>query len=351
MFSVSFFLKVASKLGLSHISSGEGKERHIQVSKVKVCGQVPHEASGDEQNPSPSTVMSDISDEKEKSSESPLIKKLEDDRNKKLGDGVSDDLSSLVLSPAQHIICEGEDHQSEDARENILSDKGKGSPEDEPAASNKENKSDKKTEKGKQKMHSQTVESNDDKTPKTETCKHCQKNILHDNLTLHELHCWKQSRLIPHANISEDKAAVTSVKKKDNKQKDKKKDKPKKSHVQKASDILSKIDDDDFEGLIASITELDSKCAFKKCKTLTNTLGRNCELCTRRFCLTHLTPEVHGCGDAAKSAARRLISRDGVLHSGSGAPNRKPSQARRAQLESKMEKKLGELAGRRARNV
>lgn len=35
-----------------------------------------------------------------------------------------------------------------------------------------------------------------------------------------------------------------------------------------------------------------------------------------RFCLTHGLPEVHGCGDAAKTQARISISREGRIYSG-----------------------------------
>ena len=35
-----------------------------------------------------------------------------------------------------------------------------------------------------------------------------------------------------------------------------------------------------------------------------------------RFCLTHGTPEVHGCGEAAKVQARINISKEGKIYSG-----------------------------------
>ena len=119
--------------------------------------------------------------------------------------------------------------------------------------------------------------------------------------------------------------------------------------VRKTAEALDKVADDDFDALIATVTALDSKCSFKKCKTLTTTLGRHCQHCTRRFCLQHLTPEVHGCGEAAKVHARQTISREGVLHPGSGVPNKKPARERRAQLERKLNKKLDELNDRRSR--
>ena len=53
-------------------------------------------------------------------------------------------------------------------------------------------------------------------------------------------------------------------------------------------------------------------------------------------------PEIHGCGDAAKSAARQQISRDGKLYSGSGRPSMLPDPTRKAQLQRRLDKKLNE---------
>uniref|UniRef100_A0A2C9JKU4 DNA helicase n=1 Tax=Biomphalaria glabrata TaxID=6526 RepID=A0A2C9JKU4_BIOGL len=210
----------------------------------------------------------------------------------------------------------------------------------------------KQTEKGRQSQNSVTdLPDNCAIDDDIKQCCHCQKNIRIANLALHELHC---SRLKKTKDINTEGGEKISeqggAKKKEVKATEKKKP-AMKPQTHKVAEVLGKIDPNDFEGLIASITELDSKCAFRKCKTLTNTLGRNCEHCTRRFCLTHLMPEVHGCGDAAKEAARRVISREGVLHSGSGVPNKKPNPARRAQLELKLEKKIGDLTNKRSKNT
>lgn len=62
-----------------------------------------------------------------------------------------------------------------------------------------------------------------------------------------------------------------------------------------------------------------------------------------RFCINHGLPEAHGCGDAARKAARQQISRDGKLFSGSGRPDMKPDPVRKAQLQRKLDKKLTEL--------
>ena len=58
-------------------------------------------------------------------------------------------------------------------------------------------------------------------------------------------------------------------------------------------------------------------------------------------------PEVHGCGDAAKKAARQQISRDGKLFSGSGRPTTLPDPTKKAQLQRKLDKKLTEMSGER----
>ena len=58
-------------------------------------------------------------------------------------------------------------------------------------------------------------------------------------------------------------------------------------------------------------------------------------------------PEIHGCGDAAKSAARQQIARDGKLYSGSGRPNMLPDPTRKAQLQRKLDKKLNGMTDQR----
>lgn len=66
-----------------------------------------------------------------------------------------------------------------------------------------------------------------------------------------------------------------------------------------------------------------------------------------RFCLEHGLPEAHGCGDAARRAARQQISRDGQLYSGSGRPDKKPDAVRKAQLQRKLDKKMSDLEDQR----
>ena len=60
-------------------------------------------------------------------------------------------------------------------------------------------------------------------------------------------------------------------------------------------------------------------------------------------------PELHGCGDAAKAHARRVISKEGVLYQGGGVPDKRPDPVKRAQLQRKMDKKLQDLGKQRQR--
>lgn len=53
-----------------------------------------------------------------------------------------------------------------------------------------------------------------------------------------------------------------------------------------------------------------------------------------RFCCSHGVPEIHGCGSAAKSAARQQIVRDGILYSGSGRPNMLPDPTTTPKVDS-----------------
>ena len=350
--------QVSSQLGLHHVSVGEGEERHIQVSKLQLpdAGVEKKEV---ENTTSSDTVSQSVASGGSEEKCSVAVTSVHDRSHESLGGTKTDCCSSLseveetlkseVSVNKANLEKSSVDKMTEEVQRLKL---------DSDVASNIAS------------SESSSVSASDAsredpiKIVTAMACSLCQKEIPKANFSLHELNCQRQMRAASAAAAVEPKrngildpserptSALSSKasKKKEARQKEKKeKAKPKVTHVQKAEEVLKKIDDDDFDGLIASITQLDGKCSFKKCKTLTTTLGRNCEFCTRRFCLSHLQPEVHGCGSAAKDAARRLISRDGVLHAGSGRPNKKPDQVKRAHLEKKLEKKLGDLAGSRNR--
>lgn len=87
---------------------------------------------------------------------------------------------------------------------------------------------------------------------------------------------------------------------------------------------LHKAEDvDDFDAMIAAVQKMDSICAFVKCKVSVQVIVAQCPHCRRRFCLNHGLPEVHGCGQDAKVAARKTLCREGKLIPGSGVPNKK----------------------------
>ncbi|XP_076027106.1 DNA-binding protein SMUBP-2 [Genypterus blacodes] len=104
---------------------------------------------------------------------------------------------------------------------------------------------------------------------------------------------------------------------------------------------------DDFDTLIDAVMKADTVCAFIKCKASVRTLGQLCLFCKRQYCLSHHIPEVHGCGDEAKSQARMRISREGVLYAGSGTKDKSMDPNKKAYLQRKLDSKLKNMASQR----
>uniref|UniRef100_G1R4B8 DNA-binding protein SMUBP-2 n=1 Tax=Nomascus leucogenys TaxID=61853 RepID=G1R4B8_NOMLE len=105
--------------------------------------------------------------------------------------------------------------------------------------------------------------------------------------------------------------------------------------------------EEDFEALVSAAIKADNTCGFAKCTASVTTLGQFCQLCSRRYCLSHHLPEIHGCGERARAHARQRISREGVLYAGSGTKDRSLDPAKRAQLQRRLDKKLRELSNQR----
>lgn len=105
--------------------------------------------------------------------------------------------------------------------------------------------------------------------------------------------------------------------------------------------------EEDFDALVSAVVKADNTCSFIKCSASTTTLGQFCIHCSRRYCLSHHLPEIHGCGEKARAHARQRISREGVLYAGSGTRDRALDPAKRAQLQRRLDKKLGELSSQR----
>lgn len=63
-------------------------------------------------------------------------------------------------------------------------------------------------------------------------------------------------------------------------------------------------------------------------------MGTVCKLCSYTYCQRHSLPEVHGCGQAARAAARATLT----------AP-RQLRDKERAELKGELKKKVGSLSG------
>jgi hypothetical protein len=50
--------------------------------------------------------------------------------------------------------------------------------------------------------------------------------------------------------------------------------------------------EDDFDALVSAAIKADNTCSFAKCSASIVTLGQLCQLCGRRYCLSHHLPEV-----------------------------------------------------------
>ncbi|XP_045414205.1 DNA-binding protein SMUBP-2 isoform X1 [Lemur catta] len=106
--------------------------------------------------------------------------------------------------------------------------------------------------------------------------------------------------------------------------------------------------EEDFDALVSAAIRADNTCGLAECTASVATLGQFCQLCGRRYCFSHHLPEIHGCGERARAHARQRISREGVLYAGSGTKDRSLDPAKRAQLQRRLDKKLGELSSQRA---
>ncbi|KAK1887825.1 DNA-binding protein SMUBP-2 [Dissostichus eleginoides] len=105
--------------------------------------------------------------------------------------------------------------------------------------------------------------------------------------------------------------------------------------------------DEDFDTLINAVIKAERVCSFLKCKASVLMLGQLCLFCNRQYCLSHHIPEVHGCGDKAKSHARMRISKEGVLYAGSGKKDKTMDPNKKAYLQRKLDSKLKDMSSQR----
>jgi len=154
-------------------------------------------------------------------------------------------------------------------------------------------------------------------------CLQCTKNIPKDNMELHKLRC----------KVKDPGAEIQSKPKKSAKQKSKVKKLPEGSN-----------NDEDFDAMCLEFETMNKICNYEKCGTKVSVMGVDCGWCKRRFCLVHSMAEIHGCGAAAKQAARLQISKDHKLYPGSGTLNKSLDPTKRKQIKRKLDKKIGALS-------
>jgi len=176
------------------------------------------------------------------------------------------------------------------------------------------------------------------------SCSKCKKNVPKINFELHKARC--ASQLLKE---QKDRAEVEYFKSLQS-QADLECSKSKKNKKKKTQQKGNTRSEEDFDSLCEQFQSLDKVCNYTRCKTLVSTLGVTCTFCRIRFCLTHSMAEVHGCGEEARSSARRQVAREGTVNPGSGSNHNRPMDpAKRAQLARKLDKKVNEQEGQRQR--
>merc|ERR1712062_186885 len=119
-------------------------------------------------------------------------------------------------------------------------------------------------------------------------CSTCSQKVPKSNIQLHKLRCCVEKKPL------EKPKATTNAKKKSKK---------------KAT--AAEKEEEDIDKLLAAFDKIDNVCNGEGCKAKIATLGVQCDHCRLRFCLKCGLPEAHGCGQAARIAARQQLSRDG----------------------------------------
>ena len=153
------------------------------------------------------------------------------------------------------------------------------------------------------------------------TCPTCHKSVPRQNLSLHQLRC---------DSIAQQRTAAAV--------------RPKQKPMVKP---LPKIEPEteDVDQLLSQFRQLDSICRYATCKTAISLYGQTCQLCLRRFCLSHHLPEIHGCADQARRQARSASLKQGMIPT---TPSKKLDASKRAQLHRKLDQKIQNMSTKRA---
>ena len=105
-------------------------------------------------------------------------------------------------------------------------------------------------------------------------------------------------------------------------------------------------DDDDDMALLDAIVAAAGSCPVIHCSKSTKTTGATCAHCRLRFCYDHGMPEVHGCGNDARSGARKAWLEGGgaAAHSG-GQAKPKNRDVLKRELDKKIDSTAAEAKG------
>jgi ATP-dependent RNA/DNA helicase IGHMBP2 len=283
----------AEERGFHHQSVGENHNRRIQVKKLIVSAASQPEVK---ESPPQTVVEATI---------------LENDI---IGEALSDRTEKINLNPDETSLKQKKKKKKQNstlAMENLVAP-----PKDKPVKS----------------LASPNLPLASESVDNNIKCDDCKKSVPKQNLALHRLRC---------TGSGPTEQAV----------------KPKQKPVVKPLPVLqtdrakdSKVDKkaDDIDGILSEFRQLDNVCNYATCKTGISLMGQHCNLCNRRFCLSHHLPEIHGCGDAIRRQARNVTLKQGFVAPGSLLVKPKAVDAsKRAHLQRKLDSKLEDMSTQR----
>ena len=161
-------------------------------------------------------------------------------------------------------------------------------------------------------------------------CKFCNRRVPEGNFDIHELRCERLQRKEAQRQTQELKEQEVAKQQHQQQQR---------ANKRLKKDMAGKTDDQVLDELSAAANQ----CHAARCKQPVSVVGCVCKHCRWKFCMTHMLPEEHGCG----AAARR--------QPGTTPPGPKPPPASRTQqikhdqLQRKLQKTLEEKAADRAK--
>ena len=182
-------------------------------------------------------------------------------------------------------------------------------------------------------------------------CPSCSKLVPKGNFEIHEMRCAREKRRAAAAASSPPPPplleSVTAKGKRKSKGKGKGTGNGRGGTKSGSAAGLSTAEAEaEVDALLAEMHIASKTCEAKGCGKSIATIGQVCVFCSRGYCLKHILPEVHGCGDDASRAARARVMRgQNVRVAVQGKGSGKRSEAARklakalAEKESSREKK------------